>query len=225
MNSSNSSYARFIPREELEHVAAWRPDAFGDTATVPAAAATTESQREADRLAATQAARQAGYQEGYRDGLVALESFKESFARQTVAQIGALVAGFDAAFAGLEAQIAEAVARTATLLARQVVRSELATRPELVAQVASDAVQAVLLSARHMQVHVHPDDQALVRGGAGEVLSSRGAQLLSDASVPRGGCVVHADIGSIDARVDTRWAQAVAALGQSLALDDTGAGA
>lgn len=218
-NSSSSSYTRFIPREELDGFAAWRPDAFGDTATT--SAAPTEAQREADQQGAVHESRQAGYQDGYRDGLVALESFKQSYAQQMTAQIGTLVAGFDAAFGALEAQIADGVARTATALARQVVRSELAVRPELVAQVASDAINAVLLSARHMQVHVHPDDHALVANGAGDALAARGAQLVVDASVPRGGCRIDSDIGSIDASVDTRWAQATAALGQILSLDGT----
>ena len=42
--------------------------------------------------------------------------------------------------------MAEAGARSPPKLARQVVRSELAARPELVAQVAEEAVNAVLLS-------------------------------------------------------------------------------
>lgn len=217
MNSSNSNYTRFIPREELEGFAAWRPDAFGDTAPTPAEP--SQAQRETDRQNAVHEARQAGYQDGYRDGLVALEGFKQSYAQQVTAQLGTLVAGFDAAFGALETQIAEGVARTATALARQVVRSELAVRPELVAQVASDAVHAVLLSARHMQVHVHPDDHALVANGAGDALAARGAQLVIDASVPRGGCRVESDIGNIDASVHTRWAQATAALGQIMPLD------
>lgn len=222
MNSSNSSYTRFIPREELDEFAAWRPNAFGDTATP--SAPSTVAQREAEQQGAVHDSRQAGYQDGYRDGLVALESFKQSFAQQMTAQIGTLVAGFDAAFGALEEQIADGVARTATALARQVVRSELAVRPELVAQVASDAINAVLLSARHMHVHVHPDDQALVAEGASDALAARGAQLVVDASVPRGGCRIESDIGDIDANVHTRWAQAAAALGQSLPLDDAGNG-
>jgi flagellar assembly protein FliH len=222
MMSSSDPGSRFIPREELEGFAAWRPNAFGD---VPAAARGVhkphdEAQRAVQDQAAMHGARQAGYQDGYRDGLVALESFKQAFATQMSAQLGALVTAFDAEFAQLEQQMAECVAQSATALARQVVRSELATRPELVAAVAAQAVEAVLLSAKHIRVHVHPADQALVQQGAADALSSRGARLLADATVSRGGCRVESDLGRIDASIEARWSQAAATLGQPLPLHD-----
>lgn len=211
-----SNYSRFIPREEVSGAAAWRPDAFGDVASAHPA---TEAQRSAEQ----QATRQAGYQDGYRDGLAALEGFKQGFAQQMAAQLGPLVTAFDQAFAELEAQIAASVAQTATALARQVVRSELQERPALVAQVASEAINAVLLSARHIRVFAHPDDLALVQAGAGEALNARSARLLPDAALQRGGCRIESDLGSIDARIESRWAQAAAALGQTLPLHDESA--
>ena len=214
-NSSERAtpHSRFIPREEISGFAAWRPNAIGDGAA-PGPAATP-----AQRSDETQAAHQAGYQAGYRDGLVALESFKQTFALQLTAQLGPLVAAFDQAFEALEGQVAASVARTATALARQVVRSELVARPELIAQVASEAVNAVLLSARHIRVFVHPDDLALVQGGAGEALAARQGRLLADPTLSRGGCRIESDLGSIDARIETRWAQAAATLGQPVAFD------
>jgi len=192
MNSSErpsppNPYARFIPREELDGFAAWRPNAFGDSNA--AQAPPGDAKRGAEPQAA-QVARQAGYQDGYRDGLVALESFKQSFAQQMAAQFAPLVSSFEQAFVDLESQIADGVARSATALARQVLRSELTARPELVAQV------------------------------AGEALTARDARLLADASLTRGGCRVESDLGQIDARIETRWAQAAASLGQPLPLHD-----
>jgi len=213
-----SAHARFIPREELSQFSSWRPDAFGDAGAKNGAP--EDPRRAVDPQAAVQAARQAGYQDGYRDGLVALDSFKQSFASQMAAQIGALVSAFDAEFAQLESQIADSVARTATALARQVVRIELSAQPELVAAVAAQAVEAVLLSAKHIRVHVNPDDQALVANGAAEVLRARGARLLPDPNVARGGCLIESDLGRLDAGIHARWAQAAAALGQPLPLDD-----
>ncbi len=205
-----ASGSRFIPREELEGFATWRPHAFDNT---PASAhgvrsSHNDAQRAAAEQAAMQSSRQAGYQDGYRDGLVALESFKQSFAAQMTAQLGALLAAFDAELAQLETQIADSVAASATSLARQVVRSELATRPELVAAVAAQAVEAVLLSAKHIRVHVHPDDLALVQQGAADTLAARSARLMADAAVSRGGCRIESDIGRIDAAIETRWLQA-----------------
>ena len=94
-----------------------------------------------------------------------------------------------------------------------VVRGELATHPQQVAMVAREALETLLLSARHVTVRVHPDDQPLVAQGAEEVLAARGARLLADAAVTRGGCVVESDIGIIDASIESRWRRAAAALG------------
>ena len=170
------------------------------------------------------AARQQGYQDGYRDGLVALDSFKESFASQVSGQITQVLASLDRELGQLEQQLAAGVARVATELARQVVRSELALRPALVVQVAQEAIDAVLMSARHITVQLHPDDHALVAQGCAEALAARGARLLAQATVPRGGCRVESDAGVIDARVATRWAQATQALGTGVAWDDDQAG-
>jgi len=280
------AYTRFIPREELQGVAAsnWTPGAFAETPTLlqpaqpgaphaavrprtpadtvpqqpapawpagdllapqaaqPAAAPAAEpapaapggaaaediaaalaAQRaslQADAREQAAAARQQGYQDGYRDGLVALDSFKESFASQTSSQVARVVQALDEDLGRLEQQLATSVARVATELARQVVRSELALRPGLVAQVAREAVNTVLMSARHITVLVHPDDHTLVAQGCEEALAARGARLLAQPGVARGGCRVESDAGVIDAQVATRWAQAVQALGSGVPWDD-----
>ena len=166
------------------------------------------------------AARQTGYQDGYRDGLSALEAFKASFAQQISSQLGQLVKNFDADFLALEGQMAEALARIAVELARQVVRSEITQRPEHIARVAHDAVEALQLSAKHVRVRVNPADYPLVIAGAGEEMKAREAQVLPDPEVPRGSCKVESDISSVDASLAARWQQAAAAMGQASLWED-----
>lgn len=218
----NSAYTRFIPREELGKFAAWNPEALSGGTPPPtplrratdAPATAGDPASAADSLAAQlRAARQSGYQDGYRDGLVALDAFKQSYASQITAQIGALTEAYHAELDALRQQLAQAVAATAATVARQTVRSELVTRPELIAAVAQEAIDTLLMSARHITLRVHPDDQALVALGTGEALAARGARLIADADMPRGGCSVDSDIGAVDATLATRWARAAAALG------------
>jgi len=200
------------------------PPHFGSTAQAPSAstARTPEPAPEPapDVEALVKSARQSGYQDGYRDGMAALDAFKQSFAQQMSAQIGELVHSFDAAFRGLESELAQSVARSAVELARQVVRSEIAQRPEHIVQVAHDAMEALLLSARHVRVRVNPADLALVAEGAAAELQAREAQLLPDASIPRGGCTVDSDISSVDASLAARWQQVMAASGQASVWED-----
>jgi flagellar assembly protein FliH len=212
------TYSRFIPREELNSFAAWSP---GDLSGGPAPQANVQRAAEepvrADiaALAATElrAARQAGYQDGYRDGLVALDGFKQTFALQTTTQIGTLIQSIGNELGSLQQDMARTLAISATHLARQIVRAELVARPELIANVAHEALDTMLLSAKHITLRVHPDDQPLVALGAAEVLAARGARLLADASISRGGCLVDSDIGVIDATLETRWRRAAASLG------------
>ncbi len=226
-SKASTIYQRFIPREELGDFASWKPGTFGhETGAAASAAAAPAAPAEpsgAEWQARVAAARQAGYQEGYRDGLAALENFKQTFAQQATAQIGALLHSFDEQLTQLDGEIARTLATTAVQLARQVLRSELTVQPQVVAQVAAEAVGAVMLSARHISVHVHPQDLPLVAEGAEEALAARGAKLSAHPEMQRGGVMVHSDVGAVDARITTRWAQAAAALGSTLPLDDDAA--
>jgi flagellar assembly protein FliH len=219
--------ARFIPREELEGFASWRPGSFGGPSAAPVHPADRPENKahaapppppspptEAEWLEEVRHAREAGYQDGYRDGQVALEAFKENFARQMAAQFGVLLANLDEQWNGLEEQMALAVTRTAVQLARQVVRHELDTRPEIVARVAQEAIGAIVLSARHLRVRVHPADQQHVLAGAGDALKGREARVVADPTIEPGGCIVESDLGQVDARIGTRWAAAAAVFGR-----------
>ncbi|MEO8279251.1 MAG: FliH/SctL family protein [Ideonella sp.] len=218
-----SVYGRFIPREELNDFAAWTPgtlDTSSDAAAPgpgasrrPAKAEAPSADQQAELQTLLNTTRQQAYQDGYRDGLAALDAFKQSHARQVATQIGALLKSTGEQLDALQQQMAGALAVSATNLARQIVRTELQTRPGLVAMVATEALDALLLSARHITVRVHPDDLDVVTQGASEVLKARGARVIADSAVARGGCLVDSDIGTVDAEMQTRWRLATAELG------------
>jgi flagellar assembly protein FliH len=216
--AKGSVYSRFIPREELSSFTNWNPETLSGSTMRTGTGAPAEDPVPATEILAQQltAARQGGYQDGYRDGMAALEGFKQGFATQITAQLGRLVESHGAQLDGLQQQLAQAVTQCALTLAREVVRSELALRPEAVVAVAQEAIDTLLLTARHVTVRVHPDDQPLVAQGAGEVLQARGVRLIADASVIRGGCLVDSDIASVDGSVVNRWRRAAASLGSEM---------
>jgi flagellar assembly protein FliH len=216
--AKGSVYSRFIPREELSSFSSWNPETLSGSTMRNGTGAPAEDPVPAAEILAQQltAARQGGYQDGYRDGMAALEGFKQGFATQITAQLGRLVESHGAQLDGLQQQLAQAVTQCALTLAREVVRSELALRPEAVVAVAQEAIDTLLLTARHVTVRVHPDDQVLVAQGAGEVLQARGARLIADATVTRGGCLVDSDIASVDGSVVNRWRRAAASLGSEM---------
>jgi flagellar assembly protein FliH len=227
----SANYGRFIPREEMPEFANWTPGAFGATpdarATADAAAAARAARAaaaaapaapppptEAEWLARVQAAREQGYQDGMRDGHAGVEAMRQQLNAQLGARFGQMVAELDGQWDALESSMAEAVTATAVQLARQVIRAELATRPEIVAQVAQEAVHAVLVSAKHLRLRIHPGDQGHVAAGAADALQARDVRLLADPQVEPGGCILESDLGRIDARIATRWAAAAAVYGR-----------
>ena len=226
-----SPYSRFIPREELSSFSAWDPGSIADSASADAPPAPRSGLRRAtdrdaqgaepadDAAALAQAARQSGYQDGYRDGLAALEGFKQSVASQITAQVGVLMGTLGRQLDAMEKDMARCLAESATQLAEQIVRSEISQRPELVQAVAREATEALLRSASQITLRVHPDDLALVADGAGDVLEARGARLIADKSITRGGCLVESDIGKVDATIQARWRQCVASLGSDREWD------
>ncbi len=193
-------------------------EAQEQAAAAAAAAAAAEAAKppiDVDALVAE--ARNAGYQDGYRNGLAALESYKQTQAAQMAAymsdQVGALAADFHHRLESLEQQLAGRIAGVALELARQVVRSELQLRADVVVDVAEEALGALLASARQIVLRLHPEDHALAQSQLTEMLAARGARLVPDAAITRGGCMVESDIAVVDATVESRWERAAAAMG------------
>ena len=66
--------------------------------------------------------------------------------------------------------------------------------------------------ARAVRLHVHPQDAALLDQCAAYVqrLELRGVlEVIEDDSLTRGGCLVHSNLGEVDARLETRLAAAL----------------
>jgi len=72
-------------------------------------------------------------------------------------------------------------------------------------------------------VLAHPQDLPLIAEGAEETLAARGARLLADAAIERGGVRVESDVGSVDAGIGRRWRQAADGVAADVAWND-GAG-
>jgi flagellar biosynthesis/type III secretory pathway protein FliH len=85
-----------------------------------------------------------------------------------------------------------AIALTAT---RRLVGEELDAKPERVREVAREALAKVHRATR-LRLRVNPDDARAVAGLRAEVVE--------DASIARGGCVVESELGDVDARLEVR---------------------
>jgi flagellar assembly protein FliH len=195
----------------------------GKPAVAPQAKPESPAQVVAVEKAAKEA-RQMGYQDGYRDGLAALESYKQTQAAQMAAflseHVGAVVSEMHVRLEMVEQQLSGRIAGVALELARQVVRTEITVRPELVVAVAEEALTTLLDTAKHVTVRMNPQDLAMTNGLLQERLLARGARTVPDANILAGGCMVESDIAAVDATVQARWQHAASAMGLKLAWAD-----
>jgi flagellar assembly protein FliH len=108
--------------------------------------------------------------------------------------------------------IHEQIATLALLIARAVVRRELRADPSQIIGIVRDTVALLPASGRGARVALHPEDAAMVR----ERLTPAGPEaswsIAEDPTLSRGDCRVYTDYARLDARIETRLNEALAAL-------------
>jgi len=87
-----------------------------------------------------------------------------------------------------------------------IVGAELAHKPEHVRAIVRELIRGARAATRVL-VHVHPDDRALLPSASelAEQAEARGTlEIVVDASLARGDCVLSSDHGEIDGRISTK---------------------
>jgi flagellar biosynthesis/type III secretory pathway protein FliH len=98
----------------------------------------------------------------------------------------------------------------AIAIAQRVIRRELSKAPEIQVKYIEEALE--LVAGNHqVRVRIHPDDHQSL-GGLAEhwitpLLARASAQLVPDARVSLGGCIVESQHGQIDQRIETQLAR------------------
>jgi flagellar assembly protein FliH len=114
--------------------------------------------------------------------------------------------------AHVDDQVHEQIATLAVRIARALLRRELRTDPAQIIVIVRETVALLPASTRGVRVALHPEDAALVR----ERLVASGPEaawsIIEDPVLARGDCRVHTDYAQLDARLETRLNEALAAL-------------
>lgn len=236
--SSNKSrlYARFIPREEVGDVTQWRFGAVdGSDAVVeepveedPIALA----QEEADRQAELEQARAEGFALGEAQGHAQatlewqqrMDAYVKGQGQEAARRLDAVVQVLNASLGDLQQNMAQGVLELACEIARQVVRQELRTNPQVLKPVVREALGMLVSDGRPATVRLHPEDLAMVGQELQQEMAAASLQWVADASVPPGGCLVEQAGMVVDGRLDKRWQHAIAPLGLASAWEEGGHG-
>jgi flagellar assembly protein FliH len=173
----------------------------------PAPAEPSPAEVEARLAALEREAFAKGYAQGERAGLEAGTKRTEAMLRRVAQTIEEL--------AGLRQTIIRETERQmvqlALLLARKVVGRELAMDPDLVAAMAHVAVSR-LGESTPATIRLNPEDYAAVTAGRGPGWAGAQVQVVPDAAVPRGGCLVESEFGLVDGTLDAQFAELTRAL-------------
>ncbi len=169
-------------------------------------------------------ARDAGWAQGHREGLAhghAKGHAAGLAAGQAVVQAQAerlrqLAEALPDALRRVEAELARSLVALALDVARQVVHHTLESEPHWVLRLVQELLRQQPTLKGEPRLLLHPDDLALVAGSLGGELQAAGWQLRADDSIARGGCLVQADTGTLDATLETRCARVSAALAATL---------
>jgi flagellar assembly protein FliH len=95
--------------------------------------------------------------------------------------------------------------------ARKVIHLEVCSN----AQVAHELTRAALSRVPHRApatIHLNPEDLAYVQTNQHQLPSSHGLTFVEDRAIERGGCVIHTEMGEIDASIEQQFTEIEAAL-------------
>ena len=222
---------RFISGENLGSVSEW---SFGavDQASVRFAEK-LKAQELAEEQSKEKIAREAGFADGYAQG------YAQGHAHATLEgqrQIGDYIStqGQEAArtfshlFEAAQLQIAESeqvtakgVLELACELARQVLRSELSSNPNVLQPVIREALGLIAADCKAAVVRMNPLDLDVFSEVLQQEFPNLALTLVADQAMTRGGCLVEAAGTVVDGTVQKRWARAVASLGLESAWEDS----
>lgn len=218
---------RFIPGEEIGAVSRW---SFGD---VDAAAMLLEEQareRELNEQLAT--VRQQFHAEGYADGFQqgrdqtlqeAQKQISDYIAKQgrdAAQQLGDLIESARTQLEGAEQMAGQAVLELACEMARQVLRHEISSNPNVLLPVIREALGMLFADSKAVQLKLNPLDLDVLQDILREEYPNLPLTLQPDAAITRGGCLVESGGTVIDGRLEKRWARAIGRLGQNLPWEE-----
>jgi len=154
---------------------------------------------------------QAGYNSGYQIGKRSGYAEGQVAARAEADRIGKAANELEQALQEFDQQVADELLALAVEIARQVVRHEIAARPDAIIGVVNEAL--AYLPHQHAAIHLNPEDASLVRSYLGDALTHAGHRILEEPTLQPGDCLLEAGGSQIDASTGTRWRRVIENLG------------
>ncbi|HEX8611712.1 MAG TPA: flagellar assembly protein FliH [Telluria sp.] len=181
----------------------------------PAPALPTDEEIAAIREQARQEGYEAGHAAGHADGYADAHAQGLEATAAELANLQSIAATFAQALTQADESIANDMLELALQLARNMLRTALEVKPELIIPVVRDAISYLPVLQQPAILMLNPDDARLVREQIGDELDKGGWRVVDDAQIGRGGCKIDTASNQIDAQAEVRWQRLANALGKN----------
>ncbi len=163
------------------------------------------------------------YQEAWKQGQQQGLQAGEQLVQDKINILGQLFNALASPLRELDGTVEAEIVELVIVLLKQLVRRELKLEPGQVVAVVKDALRALPLSARNIQVRLNPEDIRLVSDALGAPGENQHWQLIDDPVISRGGCKVVTNTSQIDSTVESQVASLIAQVfGDQRSKDESG---
>lgn len=213
-----------IPKEMQTAYQRWEMNSF-DPVPVAAPAAPVAAEELAPAIslptieeldAIREQARLEGHEEGHAAGYADALALGRAEAAKELEHLQSIALGFSNAVSHADESMAGDVLELALHLARGMLRTALAVKPELVIPIVREAIEYLPVVQQPAILMLNPADAPLVRAAIGEELDKGGWRVVDDAQIARGGCKIDTASNQIDAQAAARWQRLTQALGKNV---------
>ena len=159
----------------------------------------------------------AGFDQGHAKGLkagldaaAAQIAAREALLEERTQQLQRVLDALAAPLRDLDDATERELLTLTMTIGKQLARRELTIDPSQVIAIIRETVAQLPASARHVRVHLHPLDAALLREKLSTPEHAAAWQVVEDPVMSRGGCRVSTDHAQVDARLESRVAALLA---------------
>lgn len=236
MKSDNTRPVR-IPAAQAERLISWQlpvmdvpvtGEPFNTSSEATIVVTDEEIEPEALSLADIEAIREnalkEGFQQGHQDGFEQgyaegkqqgyEQAFKqaESEVQRRLQLLEQLAQQLRNPIAAQEQQLESMLLNLVKQMSRAVIHAELQQHPEPLLGAIKAALAELPSATLPCELHLHPEDLAIVEQLAQPLTHHKGIKWLSDESMARGGCVIVGEHTRVDNQLETRFEQILAQL-------------
>lgn len=146
-----------------------------------------------------------GFAKGLEEGTIKGLATGEEQVQQYLTNWTSLIDSIQNPVANVEKELEKELVLLAVSLAKGVIRSEVKTNTDLIFQALSEGLKALPIQEKHYQIHLHPDDIALVNNHfSPEEIAKHHWDFIESPKMSAGGCEIVTQSNAVDITVERR---------------------